>query len=57
MKTWKHTGVNVHSGQPVPAENQGEREQLCQYVLRNPLFVEKIAFDSPPPTPSSIARS
>ncbi len=56
MKTWKHTGFNVHSGQPGSAENRAEREQLCQRVLRNPFSVEKITLESPP-TLSFIARS
>ena len=29
MKTWKHSGFNVHSGRSVPPENRAEREQLC----------------------------
>ena len=47
MKTWKHSGFNVHSGRSVPPENRAEREQLCQYVLRNPFSVEKITLESP----------
>jgi len=47
METWKHTGFNVHSGHAVPPENHAEREQLCQYVLRNPFSVEKMTIESP----------
>ena len=47
MKTWKHSGFNVHSGRSVPPENRAEREQLCQYVLRNPFSVERITLESP----------
>ncbi len=54
-KTWKHSGFNVHSGRSVPPENRAEREQLCQYVLRNPFSVEKITLESP--TDTIIYRS
>ena len=51
----KHSGFNVHSGRSVPPENRAEREQLCQYVLRNPFSVEKITLESP--TDTIIYRS
>ena len=47
MKSWKHTGFNVDASRTVAPENRAEREQLCQYVLRNPFSVEKITLESP----------
>lgn len=47
MKTWTHSGFNVHIGHAVPAENRAEREQLCHYVLRNLFSVEKMTLESP----------
>lgn len=40
MKSWKHTGFHVDASRTVAPENRAEREQLCQYVLRNPFSVE-----------------
>ncbi|MFM8360669.1 MAG: transposase, partial [Verrucomicrobiota bacterium] len=47
MKSWKHTGFNAHLGPRVAPENRAEREQLCQYVLRNPFSVAKMTLESP----------
>lgn len=55
MKSWKHTGFNVDASRTVAPENRAEREQLCQYVLRNPFSVEKITLESP--TDTVIYRS
>jgi len=55
MKTWKHSGFDVHIGRTVAPEDRAEREQLCQYVLRNPFSVEKITLESP--TDTVIYRS
>ena len=55
MKSWKHTGFNVDASRTVAPQNRAEREQLCQYVLRNPFSVEKITLESP--TDTIIYRS
>ena len=55
MKTWTHSGFNVHIGRTVAPEDRAEREELCQYVLRNPFSVEKITLESP--TDTVIYRS
>ena len=47
MSSWKHTGFNVDSGRSVPPENRAEREQLCQYVLRNPFSSAKVTLEYP----------
>jgi len=47
MKTWKHSGFNVDCGRAVPPQNRPEREQLCQYVLRNPFSVAKVTLEYP----------
>ena len=51
----KHTGFNVDASRTVARENRAEREQLCQYVLRNPFSVEKMTLESP--TDTIIYRS
>ncbi len=55
MKSWKHTGFNVDASRTVAPENRAEREQRCQYVLRNPFSVEKMTLESP--TVTIIYRS
>lgn len=55
MLSWKHSGFNVHHGEPVPPEHQAELEKLAQYILRNPLSVAKMTMESP--TDTIIYRS
>jgi hypothetical protein len=47
LLSWKHSGFNLHHADPVPPENKAELEQLAQYILRNPLSVEKMTMESP----------
>ena len=47
MKTWKHTGFNVDCERSVPPENRAEREQLCQYIMRNPFSKQSSCTSSP----------
>jgi hypothetical protein len=55
LHSWKHSGFNVHSGDPVPPENKAELEKLAQYILRNSFSVEKMTMESP--TDTIIYRS
>ena len=55
LLSWKHSGFNVHHGDPVPPENKAELEKLAQYILRNPFSVEKMTMESP--TDTIIYRS
>jgi hypothetical protein len=47
LRSWKHTGFNVHAGERVPFENQADLEKLAQYVLRNPFSVDKMTMEAP----------
>ncbi len=47
LYSWKHSGFNVHIGEPVPHENKADLEGLAQYILRNPFSVEKMTMESP----------
>ncbi|MEN9676369.1 MAG: hypothetical protein RIS76_2265 [Verrucomicrobiota bacterium] len=47
MRGWKHTGFNVDATRSVPPENRAEREELCQYILRNPFSTAKITLEQP----------
>ncbi len=53
--SWKHSGFNLHSGEPVPPENKAQLEKLAQYILRNPFSVQKMTMESP--TDTIICRS
>jgi len=55
LHSWKHSGFNVHAGEPVPPENKAQLEQLAQYILRNPFSVQKMTLESP--TDTVIYRS
>ena len=50
LHSWKHSGFNVHAGEPVPPEHQAELEKLAQYILRNPFSVKKMTMESPADT-------
>jgi len=47
LYSWKHSGFNVHAGEPVPPEAKADLEDLAQYILRNPFSVEKMTLESP----------
>ena len=36
LYAWKHSGFNLHAGEPVPPEAKADLEDLAQYILRNP---------------------
>ncbi|HEV2391309.1 MAG TPA: transposase [Verrucomicrobiae bacterium] len=55
LYSWKHSGFNVHAGDPVPCEDKSKLEELAQYILRNPFSVEKMTLESP--TDTVIYRS
>ena len=50
MQTWKHTGFNADWGRSIPPENRAEREQICQYILRNPFSEAKVTLEHPKDT-------
>ena len=50
LLSWKHSGFNLHAGDPVPPENQAELEKLAQYILRNPFSAQKMTMESPTDT-------
>jgi hypothetical protein len=42
LRSWKHSGFNIHQGDRVESEAKADLEELAQYILRNPFSVEKI---------------
>jgi hypothetical protein len=47
LRSWSHSGFNVHKGDRVAPENRAELEELAQYILRNPFSVEKMQMETP----------
>ena len=47
LYSWKHSGFNLHAGEPIPPEHKADLEDLAQYILRNPFSVEKITMEQP----------
>ena len=47
LRSWKHSGFNVHHGDRVAPEAKADLEELAQYILRNPFSVEKMTMESP----------
>ena len=45
LYSWKHSGFNLHAGEPVPPEAKAGLEDLAQYILRNPFWVEKMTLE------------
>jgi hypothetical protein len=55
LYSWKPSGFSVHAGERVAPEAKADLEDLAQYILRNPLSVEKMTLESP--TDTVICRS
>jgi len=47
LRSWKHSGFNVHAGDRVAPEAKANLEELAQYILRNPFSVTKMTLESP----------
>jgi hypothetical protein len=47
LYSWRHSGFNVHAGEPVAPEAKADLEDLAQYILRNPFSVEKMTLEWP----------
>ncbi len=39
---WRHSGFSVHNGVRVRRDDDGGREALAQYIIRNTFSVEKL---------------
>jgi hypothetical protein len=47
LRSWKHSGFNIHHGDRLESEAKAELEELAQYILRNPFSVEKMTLETP----------
>jgi len=55
LRSWRHSGFNVHRSQRVQPHQREDLERLAQYIIRNPFAVEKMHPD--PATGTIIYRS
>lgn len=42
LRTWKHSGFNVHRSRRVLPDERADLERLAQYMIRSPFAVEKM---------------
>jgi hypothetical protein len=42
LRSWKHSGFNIHRSQRAPPRNREDMERLAQYIIRNPFSVDKM---------------
>ncbi|MBJ7259720.1 MAG: transposase [Chthoniobacterales bacterium] len=42
LRSWKHSGFNIHRSQRVPPGHREDMERLAQYIIRNPFSLEKM---------------
>jgi hypothetical protein len=47
LRSWVHSGFNVHAADRVEPDAKAEVAELAQYILRNPFSVEKMTMESP----------
>jgi len=45
MRSWKHSGFSVHSGNPVKPEDEDSRKTLSEYISRAPFSLERMVFN------------
>ena len=46
MLAWRHGGFSAHNEVRVPAEDAEGPKKLAGYMLRAPMFLEKITYDA-----------
>jgi len=42
LRSWMHSGFNIHRSQRVPPSHHEDMERLAQYIVRNPFSAEKM---------------
>ena len=47
LYSWKHSGFNLHAGEPIPPLHKADLQDLAQYILRNPFSLQKMTLQSP----------
>jgi hypothetical protein len=44
LMSWRHSGFSVHNGVRVRRDDDGGREALAEYIIRNTFSVEKLTY-------------
>ncbi|GAB4172088.1 MAG: hypothetical protein Fur0032_11530 [Terrimicrobiaceae bacterium] len=47
LRSWKHSGLNIHLSLRVPPGNREDMEHLAQYIICNLSSVDKMQPNSP----------
>jgi len=47
LRSWVHSGFNVHRSRRVLAREREDLQRLAQYIMRNPFSLEKMQFNEP----------
>ena len=44
LLSWRHSGFNVHVGNPIPADDRQTLEKLAHYIIRCPFSQERMTY-------------
>ena len=47
LKSWKHSGFNVHRSRRIQPDERDDLERVARYIIRNPFSTEKMEFKPP----------
>jgi hypothetical protein len=47
LRSWVHSGFNVHRSRRVQPHEREDMQRLAQYIMRNPFSLEKMQFNKP----------
>ena len=47
LKSWKHSGFNVHRSRRIQPDEREDLERITRYIIRNPFSTEKMKFKTP----------
>ena len=47
LRSWVHSGFNVHRCRRVQPHEREDMQRLAQYIMRNPFALEKMQFNNP----------
>ena len=47
LRSWKHSGFNVHRSRRIQPDEREDLERVARYIIRNPFSTEKMEFKPP----------
>ena len=54
LKSWKHSGFNVHRSRSIQPDERNDLERVDRYIIRNPFFTERIELKPSPTVPAQF---